>query len=113
MAEMSVSPDGIAIGVDAHWDLRGITDIGKLAESARRTDLIEQGFSPLWRSAVAILSTLPLIGGSEHVKQAAADIAFSDTARAAHFDAFVDALQSQYGEAVTNEAIAPGWPPDC
>ncbi|KKB62254.1 hypothetical protein WM40_18265 [Robbsia andropogonis] len=91
---------------DLKADWGAVTDVRPFAEAERKSNLIEHGFSPLWRGVVRVLSNLPIIGNTDAVKQAAADITFSDTARAERFDAFVGALRSQYGEAVSHEAIA-------
>ncbi|KKB62253.1 hypothetical protein WM40_18260 [Robbsia andropogonis] len=104
MTHIPLAPGGAVADLQAGWE--AVTDVRPFAEAERQSNLIEHGFSPLWRGVVRLLSSLPIIGNTNPVKQAAADITFSDTARAERFEAFVGALRSQYSAEITDEVVA-------
>ncbi|KKB62252.1 hypothetical protein WM40_18255 [Robbsia andropogonis] len=104
MTNDSLSQGGLL--TDFQSDATTVTDIRPFAEAERRSNLVEYGVSPFWRGMVRILSNLPIIGNTNVVKQAAADITFSDTTRAERFEAFVGALRSQYGAEITDKVVA-------
>lgn len=90
----------------------GETTTGRVAQRTGQAKPIESGFSALWRGAVKLATKIPWLNTTSAVLSAAQNIRRADAAsnrgiavRADLFNAFVEGLQSTYGEAATDAAI--------